>query len=95
MVFTGHLHFFPGHVAVNGLDMYLLPLSVISAGRVYPARYRHLFGVGRFTAPAGAAGSGSLRRRRIRDSTSSYVLVVDTVHEERSSPGAIVDYARL
>ena len=36
MVFTGHLHFFPGHVAVNGLDMYLLPLSVISAGRVYP-----------------------------------------------------------
>jgi 3',5'-cyclic AMP phosphodiesterase CpdA len=36
IVFTGHLHFFPGHVMANGLDMYLLPLSVVSAGRVYP-----------------------------------------------------------
>lgn len=35
-IFTGHLHFFPGHVAANDTAMYLLPLSVVAAGRVYP-----------------------------------------------------------
>src|SRR5690606_1808860 len=36
-VFSGHLHF-PGTLVEGGTEMHLLPLSVVSAGRVYEAQ---------------------------------------------------------